>query len=137
MSIFSKYFVHIAFLLVGSYFAFLAFVLETEPMKNKMFLLLVACLWCLWFFMKSLLKTLIGLCLLGGAIYAGYYIMNQDQIECEKSGKEWNEKLKVCEEKKGLMEKVSSNLKSTVKVWLSKNVKMEKTDKPKEAEDEK
>ena len=138
MNIFIKYIVHIVFAAALSYFALLAFVLEKDPMTNKMMMVLVAGFWVLWFFAKSLIKMVAGIALVGGMIFAGYYIVHAEEIECKKAGREWNKELQVCQDKKTVGEKIkgalSGMVKTTFKKWAGDNIKIEKTDENQDQE---
>ena len=124
---FLKYFPHIVFALALSYFGFLAFLLEKDPMMNKMIMVMICGFWVLWIFAKSLIKIMMAVALLGAIAYAGYYVMNVKRIECEKAGREWNEKLQVCEDKKTLVEKFADSVKA-MKQMLKKDNKKEKAE---------
>ena len=132
MKLFIKYAVHIAFATVLGYFALLAFVLEQEPMTNKMLMLLTLGFWALWIFAKSLLKMIAAVLLIGALAFAGYYIIHAEEIECKKAGREWNKTLQICEDKKTMGEKIkgalSGMVKTTFKKWKDDNIKIEKTE---------
>lgn len=130
---FLKYFPHIAFTVALAYFALLAFVMEKDPMMNKMIMLMICCLWVLWIFAKSLIKIAAAIVLLGAMAYAGYYVMNAKEIECKKAGREWNAKLEVCEDKKTMGEKLKAAVSDAVKTTLKK-FKAEKAEAAKEKE---
>ena len=117
---FLKYFPHIVFALALSYFGFLAFLLEKDPMMNKMIMVMICGFWILWIFAKSLIKIMAAIVLLGAMAYAGYYVMNAKEIECKKAGREWNAKLEVCEDKKTMGEKLKSAVSNGVKNMLQK-----------------
>ncbi len=137
MKFFLKYFSHVIFALALSYYALLAFVIETNPMVNKMIMVIIAGFWILWIFAKSFVKILAAIALLLAMCFAGYYIMNADKIECKKSGKEWNEKLQICEEKKTTSEKIKNAVTNVLKDAMNK-FKENKTDnKPETSESEK
>ncbi len=122
MNFIVKYLSHIIFAAVAGYFAFLAFLVEKDPMINKMILIIVLGLWILWIFAKSFLKILAAIVLVAGMLLAGYYVLHADEIECKKSGREWNKELKVCEDKKSIVEKAQGYLRK----WLKENIKLEK-----------
>lgn len=117
---FFKYLPHILFVSALAYFALLAFVLEKDPMMNKMIMLMICCLWLLWIFAKSLIKIAAAIALLAGICYGGYYVMHAKEIECKKAGREWNAKLEVCEDKKTMGEKLKSAVSNAVKTTLKK-----------------
>jgi len=132
MNIFIKYISHIAFACALGYFGLLAFVMEKDPMTNKMIMVIIAGFWVLWIFAKSLLKMAAAIILVGGMVFAGYYVIHAEEIECKKAGREWNKTLQICEDKKTVGEKIkgalSSMVKTTFKKWAGDNIKIEKTD---------
>ena len=132
MKLFIKYAVHIAFASSLVYFSLLAFVLEQEPMTNKMLMILTLGFWALWIFAKSLLKMAAVLVLIGTMIFAGYYVIHAEEIECKNSGRHWNKELQSCENKKTMGEKIkgalSDVIKTTFQKWKEDNIKIEKTD---------
>lgn len=120
MKFFLKYLSHIIFAGALAYYGLLAFVIESNPMVNKMIMILIAGFWILWIFAKSFVKVIGAIALLLAMAFACYYIMHADEIECKKSGKEWNEKLKTCEEKKTTVEKLKSAVTNMMKDALNK-----------------
>ena len=130
MKFFLKYFSHVIFALALSYYALLAFVIETNPMLNKMIMVIIAGFWILWIFAKSFIKILAALALLLTMCFAGYYIMHADEIECKKSGKEWNEKLQICEEKKTTGEKIKNAVTNIIKDTVHKLKDAKAAEKP-------
>lgn len=120
---FLKYFPHIAFAIALAYFGMLAFLMEKDPMMNKMIMVMICGFWLLWIFAKSFIKIMMVIALLGAIAYAGYYVMNVERIECEKAGREWNEKLQVCEDKKTIGEKLRSSVMNGVKAIKQKITK--------------
>ncbi len=132
MNIFVKYLSHIIFACALGYFGLLAFVLEKDPMINKMIMIMIGGFWILWIFAKSFLKIVFAVALVGAIAFAGYYVIHAEEIECKKAGREWNKELKVCEDKKTVGEKiknaVSDVVKSTFKKWKEDNIKVEQKD---------
>lgn len=128
-----KYFPHIVFVLLLAYFGMLAFLIEKDPMMNKMIMVVICGFWVLWIFAKSLIKIMMAVALLCVIAYAGYYVMNAKQIECEKAGREWNEKLQICEDKKTMAEKLKAAVSDAVKITLNK-LKKEKAEEKEKAE---
>ena len=130
MNVFVKYLSHIIFACALGYFGLLAFVMEKDPMINKMIMIMIGGFWILWIFAKSFLKIVFAVALLGAMIFAGYYVMHAEEIECKKAGREWNKVEKVCEDKKSVSEKlknaVSDMVKSTFQKWKEDNIKVEK-----------
>ena len=117
---FLKYLPHIAFMLALSYFGMLAFLMEKDPMLNKMIMIMIGGFWVLWIFAKSFIKIMAAVALLGAIAYAGYYVMNAEKIECKKAGREWNETLQVCQDKKTVTEKVKDVVSGAKKTILRK-----------------
>lgn len=115
-----KYIPHIIFVVALAYFALLAFVLEKDPMMNKMIMVMVCGLWLLWIFAKTFIKTLMVLALLAAMGYAGYYITHAKEIECKNAGREWNAKEQICEDKKTISEKLKNAVSNAVKSTLKK-----------------
>ena len=115
MSFITKYLSHFIFAVAAGYFALLACVAEQDPTLNKMILFIILGLWILWIFAKSFLKILAAVVLVAGMIAAGYYVLNADEIECKRSGREWNKELQVCENKKTLAEKAEGFLRKFFK----------------------
>lgn len=125
MNIFVKYLSHIIFACALGYFGLLAFVLEKDPMINKMIMVMIGGFWILWIFAKSFLKIVFAVALLGAMLFAGYYVLHAEELECKKAGREWNKELKVCEDKKTVTEKLSDLFKTTFKKWKEDNIKVE------------
>ncbi len=137
MNIFTKYFSHIVFAAALAYFATLAFVMDKDPMTNKMLMVIVAGLWVLWIFAKSLLKTAAVIAIIGAVTLAGYYVIHAKEIECKNAGRVWNKKLEICEDKKTISEKIkgamSDMFKTTFKKWAEDNIKIEKVEEDKQS----
>ncbi|MBR6409665.1 MAG: hypothetical protein IKS23_05465 [Alphaproteobacteria bacterium] len=136
MNIFIKYLSHIIFACALGYFGLLAFVLEKDPMINKMIMVMIGGFWVLWIFAKSFLKIVFAVALLAVMLFAGYYVLHAEEIECKKAGREWNKTEKVCEDKKTVGEKlknvVSDMVKSTFQKWKEDNIKVEQQDSDEE-----
>ena len=111
---------HIIFAIALLYFGFLAFLLEKDPMMNKMIMVMICGFWLLWIFAKSLIKIIAAIVLIAAMAYAGYYIMNAKEIECKNAGRHWNEKLQICEEKKTMSKKIKSAVTDVLKTTLKK-----------------
>lgn len=128
-----KYIPHILFVGALAYFALLAFVLEKDPMMNKMIMIMICGLWVLWIFAKTLIKTLMVLALVAVMCWAGYYVMHAKEIECKNAGREWNAKEQICEDKKPIAEKLKNAVSNGVKTVLQKfKEDKEKAEKVKE-----
>ena len=127
-----KYAVHILFACALAYFGLLAFVIEKDPMLNKMIMIMIVGFWLLWIFAKSVIKIMLAIVLLGAMLFAGYYVLHYQELECKNAGRHWNKELKVCEDKKTMTQRLkdaAGNLfKTTFKKWTSDNIKVEKTD---------
>jgi len=136
MNIFIKYISHIIFACALGYFGLLAFVFEKDPMINKMIMVMIGGFWILWIFAKSFLKIVFAIALLGAIVFAGYYVVHAEEIECKKAGREWNKVEKVCQDKKSVHEKikgaVSDMIKSTFQKWKEDNIKVEHTNEEEE-----
>lgn len=117
-----KYLSHLIFAVALGYFAFLAFVLEQNQTVNEMIMVVIAGIWILWIFAKSLLKMIAAALVVGGILFAGYYVLHAEEIACKNSGREWNKELKVCEDKKTFVEKAQGYLRK----WVKENIKIEK-----------
>ena len=130
MKFFLKYFSHVIFAIALAYYGVLAFLIETNPMTNKMIMVIIGGFWILWIFAKSFVKILAAIALLLTMCFAGYYIMHADEIECKKSGKEWNEKLQICEEKKTTGEKIKNAVTNIIKDTVHKLKDGKSSEKP-------
>ncbi|MBR2300263.1 MAG: hypothetical protein IJ870_06825 [Alphaproteobacteria bacterium] len=133
MNIFIKYLSHIVFACALGYFGLLAFVMEKDPMMNQMIMVMIGGFWILWIFAKSFLKIVFALALLIAMLFAGYYVIHAEEIECKKAGREWNKVEKVCQDKKTVKEKlknaVSDAVKSAFQKFKEDNFKVEKEEK--------
>lgn len=133
-----KYIPHILFLSALAYFALLAFVLDKDPMMNKMIMVMICGLWVLWIFAKTFIKVMMIVVLLAVMGYAGYYIVHAEEIECKKAGREWNAKERICEDKKTMSEKFVDSVRSILKQFKEETAKQEekaKADADKEKKD--
>lgn len=126
-----KYSVHVVFGIFLAYFGLLAFVFDKDPIINKMMMVIVAGVWLLWIFAKSMLKIVLITLIVGSIGFACYYVLHAPEIECKKSGREWNKKEQLCEDKKTVFEKIKNSFSDimgeTVKQWVSENIKIETT----------
>ena len=128
-----KYIPHILFVGALAYFALLAFVLEKDPMMNKMIMIMICGLWVLWIFAKTLITTLMVLALVAVMCWSCYYVMHAKESECKNAGREWNAKEQICEDKKPIAEKLKNAVSNGVKTVLQKfKEDKEKAEKVKE-----
>ena len=125
-----KYLSHILFALALAYFGVLAFVFQKDVLFNQMIMVMIGGFWILWIFAKSLIKMIAAVALIAAMVFAGYYVMHAEEIECKKAGREWNKTEKVCEDKKPIHQRiknaVADALKSSFKKWKEDNIKVEK-----------
>ena len=91
-----------------AYYGFLAFVLEKDAFVNKTIMLGIVFAWGVWFFLKNIIKLIIIIAIIGCGAYGWYRYANMDRINCEESGRVWNEETKTCEEKLTFWEEIQN-----------------------------
>lgn len=88
------------------YFAFQAYVLNNQPVMNKLCMFGVLAVWGLWFVLRHMFGLLLILLLIGGGFYLYYAKDHKAETECENNGGYWNSNTKTCEEKVGVLEQI-------------------------------
>lgn len=81
------------------YYGFLGFVLENNPLVDKLIFFVVIGLWMFWLLAKNLFKIILLAVVIAMAGYGYYAYTHKDIAECEVSGGEWNKETKTCEAK--------------------------------------
>ncbi len=90
------------------YYAFQAYVLETDVFLNKLIMFVIIALWGLWLLVRHMAAILLVLIVLGGAAYGWHLFSTRDARACEEAGKVWNEENQICEDKKTFLQKIEA-----------------------------
>ena len=97
--------VNTIFLAAMLYYAFLGFVVQNNPLADRLVFFAVVGLWLLWLLAKNVFKLILLAVVIAACAY-GYYAYTHKAIaECEASGGEWNKETKKCEAKRSWWEK--------------------------------